>query len=186
MSTIPPPEEPGWYADAEGAWWWWDGRSWTSSSIAGGLVGGGADRDKERTNAVLMWILYLVLGGWLVALIFYLISKEKPFTRHHSAEALNLSIVLLVPQVVGFVLLVPGYIDLITAGIEDPEAGFDVGGGFWAGLAVLGVVSLLNYGFGILGAVRAHRGSWDRLPIGIHPVRGVLKKGEAPPFDVTS
>lgn len=180
MSDIPPPEEPGWYADAAGAWWWWDGATWSPAPP----VPGAATPDKERTNALLMWVLYLVLGGWIVALVFYVISKEKRFVRQHAAEALNLTLVLLVPQVVGTVLLVPPYLDWISTIIDDPEASIEVTGGFVIGLAILGVASLVNYGFGIMGAVRAHRGSWDRLPIGVHPVRGALKKGEAPPYDV--
>ncbi|HEV7722891.1 MAG TPA: DUF4870 domain-containing protein [Iamia sp.] len=187
MSDISPPDQPGWYADAHGAWWWWDGATWTPAPGASPVVGApSSPREQERTNALLMWILYILVGGWIVALIFYLISKEKPFVRHHAAEALNLTLVLLVPQIVGFGLLLPGYIDFISESIDDPNASFTFTGTFWAGVALLGIVSLLNYGLGIAGAVMAHRGRWWRLPIGLHPVRGVLPKGEAPPYDVTS
>lgn len=180
MTDIPPPESPGWYADAHGAWWWWDGRGWSPAPGAHpGAAAGGPQQ--ERTQALLMWVLYLVLGGWIVALVFYLISKDKPFVRHHAAEALNLTVLLLIPQILGFALLVPGYIDLITT---DPGDDLTVPGTFWVGLGVLLLVSILNYAFGIAAAVKAHRGRWWRMPIGIHPVRGVLRKGEAPPFDV--
>ncbi len=187
MTDIPPPEQPGWYADAQGAWWWWDGGTWTPApGSAAPAPTQASAREQERTHALLMWILYIVLGGWIVALIFYLTSKEKPFTRHHAAEALNLTLVLLVPQVVGFALLVPGYVDLITTAIDDPEASVTLPGTFWAGVAVLAVVSILNLVLAVVAAVRAHQGRWWRLPIGLHPVRGVLGKDETPPYDVGS
>ncbi|HEX7133455.1 MAG TPA: DUF4870 domain-containing protein [Iamia sp.] len=184
MSDIPPPEDPGWYADAHGAWWWWDGGTWSPAPSPGPAAGPTSGREQERTQALLMWILYLVVGGWIVALIFYLISKEKPFVRHHSAEALNLTLVLLVPQIVGFALLVPSYIDFVSDSIDDPNASFDPSGTFWAGLALAAVLSIVNLGLSIAGAVKAHRGEWWRLPIGLHPVRGVLRRGETPPYDV--
>ena len=53
-----------------------------------------------------MWVVFVVGGGWLAALVFYLVSKEKAFVRHHSAEALNLTLVLLIPQVAAVALLV--------------------------------------------------------------------------------
>ncbi len=189
MTDIPPPEQPGWYADAHGAWWWWDGQGWypapgSGPATVGGPGTGPDPRQQERTNALLMWILYLVIGGWIVALVFYLISKAKPFVRHHAAEALNLTILLLVPQIVGFALLVPDYIGWIGDLVDDPEATFSPSGTFWLGIGVAALTSIANLGLGILGAVKAHRGEWYRLPIGIHPVRGVLRKGEAPPYDV--
>lgn len=201
MADVPPPEQPGWYADAQGAWWWWDGTTWTPApspppSAPGGSAGpavpgamsvpgvAGPNRDAERGNALLMWILYLVLGGWIVALIFFLISKEKPFVRHHSAEALNLAIVLLPFQVLGYALAAGPYIDWIRRIVDDPDATLDITGGFVAAIVVLGLSALVNYGLGILGAVRAHRGQWSRLPIGVHPVRSPVRKGEAPPYDV--
>lgn len=193
MSDIPPPEEPGWYADAQGAWWWWDGGTWTPAPGSGpqphavGSTGPTTSpREQERTQTLLMWILYIVVGGWIVALVFYLISKEKPFVRHHAAEALNLTLVLLVPQIVGFALLVPDYVDFIERAFDDPDAGFSVTGTFAAGLALLVVTSIVNLVLAVVATVKAHRGDWWRMPIGVHPVRGVLPKGQAPPYDVGS
>lgn len=184
MSDIPPPEEPGWYADAQGAWWWWDGRTWAPAPTGGPVAGG--SREAERGQALLMWILYIVVGGWIVALVYYLISGEKPFVRHHAAEALNLTILLLVPQVVGVALLVPDYVDFIGTAMDDADATFTFSGLFFAGLGLLLVVSVLNLVLGVLAALKANRGAWWRLPIGLHPVRGVLPRGEEPPYSVGS
>lgn len=186
MSDVPPPEVPGWYADAHGAWWWWDGSGWTAAPGAPTATAATASpRAQERTNALLMWILYIVLGGWIVALVFYLISKEKPFVRHHAAEALNLTIVLLVPQILAIALLVPGYVDWISTVIDDPDASPSLSAWFWAGLALLVVVGLVNTVLAVVAAVKTSRGRWWRLPIGLHPVRGVLPKGSEPPYDVS-
>lgn len=182
MSDIPPPEQPGWYADAHGAWWWWDGSRWSPAPDTGsGSVT--SARSQERSQAVLMWVLYLVIGGWIAALVFHLTSKEKPFTRHHAAEALNLTLVLLVPQILSLVLLVPAYIDWIRT-LDDLDAGVGLGPSFFAGLALAGLTSIVNVALGIAGAVKAGRGQWWRLPIGLHPVRGVLPSGARPPYDV--
>lgn len=187
VSDIPPPDTPGMYADAQGAWWYWDGSSWTPAPDWGPVASAPARRhDQDRSQSVLMWILFLVIGGWIAALIFYLIAKdEKPFTRHHAAEALNLTIVMLVPQAIGVALMIPDYVELITTSIDDPNADVTISGLFWAGVLLLGVSSLLHLVLGIVGAISAHRGQWRRLPIGFHPVRGVLGKGETPPFDVS-
>ena len=179
MSHIPPPEQPGMYADAHGAWWWWDGSGWTPAPEWGPVAASTSTRQgEERTQAVLMWVLYLVLGGWIAALIFYLISKEKPFVRHHSAEALNLTLVLLVPQVVGMALMLPAYIDAFSSSLDDPGADVGFAGSFFLGMAVLGLCSVANLALAIVAAVKAHRGEWWRLPIGLHPVRGVRAKGQ--------
>jgi hypothetical protein len=184
MTDVPPPEEPGWYADAAGSWWWWDGRTW--SPAPGPLAGAsGPDRSQERTQALLMWILYLAVGGWLAALISYLISKEKPFVRHHSAEALNVTLVLLVPQIVGMALLLPAYVDYLISLVDDRDAAFEATPAFVVGLVLVGVLTLVSYALGIVGAVQAHRGRWYRLPIGFHPVRGGRGRSEDPPYDVS-
>jgi uncharacterized Tic20 family protein len=190
VSDIPPPEDPGWYADAHGAWWWWDGSTWTPAPGAGPAVGAtgsvSSPREQERSQALLMWILYIVIGGWIGALVFYLISKEKAFVRHHAAEALNLTLVLLVPQIVGFALLVPDYVDFISSAVDDPGADFSFSGTFFAGVALLGLTSLANLVLAVVATIKASQGQWWRLPIGLHPVRGVRAKDEAPPYEVTS
>lgn len=187
MTDIPPPEHPGWYADASGAWWWWDGAGWTPQVAPaqwGGAAPGapGADHSQERTMAMVMWIIYLVGGGFIGALVFYFVGKDKRYVRHHAAEALNLTIALLVPQVVGIVLLLPTYIDLLRS-TESTQADVDISAGFWVGLALVGVSALLSYALAVVGIVGTVKGRWTRLPILVHPVRGVVRKGEEP-FDV--
>lgn len=196
MSDVPPPEHPGWYADADGAWWWWDGATWTPAAAFAPAPGAGApvdptalraggagdaDRAAERTLAVVMWVVYLVGGGFISSLVFWFTSKQKPFVRHHAAESLNLTLALLIPQVLAIALALPWYLDVIDAAVsassEDPPA---PGAGFWVGLAVLFVVSAVNAVVAIVGIVRANSGRWWVIPLPFHPVRGVVREGDQP------
>lgn len=181
------PTEPGWYADAAGAWWWWDGVTWTSAPASPGAPAPAVDeaqtRSAERTTALIMWIVYLVAGGWISSLVFYLVSKEKAFVRHHAAESLNLTLVLLIPQIAGFALLLPGYLSFLSdLGQSDPGASvsYDFDSTFWIGIALLVVTSIINYAVAITGLVMAYRGRWWRAPLPFHLVRGVVAKGEEP------
>ncbi|MGI8938678.1 MAG: DUF4870 domain-containing protein [Iamia sp.] len=180
LSAVPPPTQPGWYADAHGTWWWWDGASWTPAAAP---VAPAPSRSPERTTALVMWIVFLVGGGWIAALIFYLVSKDKPFVRHHSAEALNLTLLLLIPQLLAFALLVPGYITYL-GDVIDAEPGasvsFDPGSTFWVGLVLILLTTLASYAAAIAGAIQANRGRWWRMPLPFHPVRGVVREGEEP------
>lgn len=181
------PSQPGWYADAVGAWWWWDGAAWTPAPARSPdpdpEQAQRQARATERTTALVMWIAFLVVGGWVAALIFYLLSKEKAFVRHHSAEALNLTLVLLVPQILAAALLVPGYVSFIGDTL-DAEPGtsvsYDFDATFWLGVALMVISSVANLAVAIGGAVMAHRGRWWRAPLPFHPVRGVVAKGEEP------
>jgi uncharacterized Tic20 family protein len=115
-----------------------------------------------------------------------LIAKdERRFLRHHAAEALNLAIVLIVPNLLSIGLIVGGFFQWLadTDGQVDP--GFPVNGLIIAGVTLSLLLSVASYGLGILGAVRASQGRWYRLPIGLHPVRGVLPAEAEPPYDVT-
>lgn len=184
MTDIPPPEQPGWYADAHGAWWWWDGRTWfPAPSAAGPVAAPASPGDKERSQAVLMWILYLVIGGWISSLVFYLTAKEKRFLRHHAAESLNLALLTLIPQVLSIVLIVPGLLDYFDALVEDTGGTtptFSASGLFLLGILLSTLASIANLGLGVMGAIKANRGEWWRMPIGLHPVRGVVRPGEEP------
>ena len=177
-----PPPHPGWYADAEGAWWWWDGEGWTPAPApeASAAPVPRSGRDQERTTAMIMWIVFLVGGGWIGALIFYVVAKDKPFVRHHAAEALNLTIWLLPLQLLGFALLVPDYVGWVGDVVDDSGASFSPSGPFWLGIALVVVVALVDYALAITGIVMAHRGRWWRLPLPFHPVRGAVARGEEP------
>jgi len=182
-TTVAPPEQPGWYADAHGAWWWWDGRSWTAApGAAPAGVGAGPDRSQERTLALVMWVVFLVGGGWIGALIFYFVAKDKPFVRHHAAEALNLSIVFVPLSLVSAALLLPGYLRLFDFDGDGRTGG--VGGLFWLGLALSLLFGLVQTGLTIAGIVQVTKGRWWRLPLPFHPVRGVVRPGEEP-YSVT-
>jgi uncharacterized membrane protein len=47
---------------------------------------------EERTHALLSWVLSFVIG-FISPLIFFLISKDKPFVKHHAATGLTMVIV---------------------------------------------------------------------------------------------
>lgn len=184
MSDAPPPEQPGWYADAWGAWWWWDGLRWTPAPAPPdpGAQLAAARRD-ERTMAMIVWISTF-LGGFIGPLVIYLVSgPTKRFVRHHAAEALNVTIVVLVAQVLAMFVMFAGFL----AGATSVQPGDEVTlpPWFWVGFAVVMLTSFVNLALTVLGIVGANAGRWARLPIGFHPVRGVLAKGEEPPYSVT-
>ena len=70
---------------------------------------GGMVSQDERTQAMLAWILSIPLG-FISGLIFFLISKDKPFVYRHAAQALTLTLavniimIVLVMTVVGIIL----------------------------------------------------------------------------------
>jgi uncharacterized membrane protein len=72
--------------------------------------GGGMVSQDERSQAMLMWILCIVASffglPWLPPLIFFLISKDKPFVYRHAAMALSLCLVAFVVCVILFVTVV--------------------------------------------------------------------------------
>lgn len=126
--------------------------------------------------AMVMWIVFLVGGGWIGALIFYVVAKDKAFVRHHAAEALNLTLVTVLPQLLAVALMVPYYVDLITSTDDIPS----VSSAFLIGLVLLVGLALVTYGVAIVGIIRARRGGWWRIPLPFHPVRGVVRSGEEP------
>lgn len=52
----------------------------------------GSASQEEKGQATLIWVLSIFFG-FIPALIFYLIAKDKPFVHRHSAMALALTIV---------------------------------------------------------------------------------------------
>ena len=202
MSDVPPPEEPGWYADARGAWWYWDGSTWTAAPPAPGAPGAVPDapgvpaayapydhqaaleaaRRGERTMAMLVWVISLV-AGFIGPLILYLVAgREKRFVRHHGAEALNLAIVMTVLQLVVFAPMMFAIWEDIFPVDESTSA--PPPGWFWIGFVVLMALAIVNLVLTIVGILRANSGAWWRVPIGFHPVRGVLPRDEEPPYPV--
>jgi uncharacterized protein len=61
--------------------------------------GGGMVSQEEKSQAMLMWVLSII-ASLLAPLIFYLISKDKPFVYRHSAMSLALCIVTFVVYVI--------------------------------------------------------------------------------------
>ncbi len=170
MTEFPPPSEPsqesvattepGWYFDGSHQRWW-DGTTW-------GPVQANSD---DSTFATLSH-LGAVLGGFILPLVMYLISKDgrRPETRYHAREALNFQLTYMVvyfPAVLGYLFLV-----FSTAGSSssDPSDGFFIG--FGAFMLFVLVASILAIVFGVKGAIRANRGERYRYPICIRFVKG--------------
>lgn len=176
MTDVAPPTCPGWYADAGGAWWWWDGARWTTP--AAGPAGFFVDRSAERNQARLVWAIGLLT--WIGPLVFYLTAKDKPFVRHHAAEALNtaiLSMMITLPLSLVAGPLAAFYV--ISSGEGDePSSGLVIT------LVVVGlvaaVVSVAVLVVNLLGLLGAHRGEWWRSPAPIHWVKGSAARGEEP------
>ena len=141
-----PTTPPGWYPDQTGTTRWWDGRQWGPTAPPAGA----ADTD-GRSLAVLAQLLG-ILTGFLGPLIVYLVNGDKDrFVRHHSAEALNFQLTVLIGYLVSFVLMfvLIGFLTFLA---------------IW----VMAIV------FGILAAVAANRGEWYRYPINIRMVSGAV------------
>lgn len=93
------------------------------------------------------------LGSWIVGflaplLVFLLKSKESKFLRHHSIEALNFQISIMIYAVISAVL----FIVLI---------GFVL-------IAAVGIVALI---FPILASVAANKGEYYRYPLTIRLIK---------------
>ena len=99
---------------------------------------------EERTWAILSHVGGIILG-FIAPLITYLVFKDRgPFIRHHSAQALNFQLTVLIGYIASgllmFVLI--GFLTYIAV---------------W----VLSIV------FAILAGVAASRGEWYKYPISI-------------------
>lgn len=68
-------------------------------------TGGGMVSQEEKTQAMLVWVL-TIFFGFVPGLIFYLISKEKPFVYRHAGQALAFTICVAIIDVVCFVTVV--------------------------------------------------------------------------------
>ena len=100
-----------------------------------------------------LWSILTHVGGivffLLAPLIAYLVLRERgPFVRHHTGQALNFQLTMLIGYAVG----------IVTS---------------WAGIGILIVIAagLLTLVFGIVAAVATSRGEFYRYPIAITFVR---------------
>jgi uncharacterized Tic20 family protein len=69
-------------------------------------TGGGMVSQEEKTQAMLVWLLGIPIG-FISPLIFYLISKDKPFVYRTAAQALAFHIAIFCALVLsGFLIVV--------------------------------------------------------------------------------
>lgn len=161
----PPPAAPGWYPDPGGsaAHRYWDGTRWTDAlSAAIPPAAPGNARDDSRNFALaahLSALLSLFVLGFVFVgpLVVYLIKKDDPFVRAHSAEALNfnLSVMLyaIILAVVGLLLVIVVVGVLVWL--------------LWIPLAVAWLVLV------VIAAVKAGQGEAYRYPLTIRFVNAV-------------
>ncbi|MCU1417917.1 MAG: hypothetical protein JWP32_2091 [Schumannella sp.] len=105
--------------------------------------------DEERNLSMLAHLISLLVnlvgGGWIVALVFYLVYKDRgAFVRAHTATELNFQLTLILGIIAGYIL------SLVLIGIL-----------VFLALPVLAIV------FGIIATMKANRGEWYVYPIAI-------------------
>ncbi|RNL86154.1 DUF4870 domain-containing protein [Halostreptopolyspora alba] len=100
----------------------------------------------DRTMGLIIHLGGFLLG-FLLPLIMYLMKKdESPWIRHHSAQAFNFQVTLLIPYFIVMILTV------VT---------FGIGGLLFPLVWVAALV------FGILAAIAANKGEWYTYPVSI-------------------
>ena len=157
----------GWYPTDRG-WRWWDGAAWGPLSPTAGPGAG-----DERTLALFSHLGGL-LGGVVVPLVLYLITRrDKPFARHHAAEALNFQLTALLAvltSVLVFVAVIGGISGFTSDGLGD---GIDHGAEIAIVIMVLMLVasSVGHAVLSVVAAVRASRMEWWRYPVSIRFVK---------------
>ncbi|MFT4029452.1 MAG: DUF4870 domain-containing protein [Protaetiibacter sp.] len=129
MTAVPPPpsQTPGYLPVAEmnPA----DQRLWSTLAHVGGIVGN------------------FFSAGWIVALVAYLILKERgAFVRSHTATELNFQLTLLIAYLGAFV------ITLVSFGVL---------------FIVLLVPAVIGIVFGIIAALAANKGEFYSYPVSI-------------------
>lgn len=72
----------------------------------------------DKTQATLMWVLSIFFP-LIVPLIFYLISKEKPFVYRHAAMSLTVGIACLIGAIISGILMIIliGFLTYAAVGI---------------------------------------------------------------------
>lgn len=184
---------PGWYPTEQGQRYW-DGGQWLSSPPPGmpqapgmGTVGQGTVgqpmavdsnggwqhpsgiSSEERQMAMLAHLLTLV-AGFLAPLIIYFTKKdESAFIRHHAAEALNLTITILLAIFGPMILFFGGAGLLAIASTDAAFALFAIG--YLLFFVIIFAVSIGSLIFTIMAGIAANRGEWYRIPFCFHWVK---------------
>lgn len=165
-----PGSEPGWYPAEPGFVRWWDGKAWGPPTPGDGTAPPDEGASRARRDSPLAprpWVplpgsvpgdntktlvtlahLGFVLGAFIMPLAILLVEKDRPFVRHHAAEALNFQLTVLLVCVVSVPLMViyVGFFTLLAAVVAD---------------VVLGLV----------GVYQANQGRWWRYPVNVRLVR---------------
>jgi uncharacterized Tic20 family protein len=128
-----------------------------------------SEEERGRTMAVLGHLI------GIVALVFYLMEKDKPdrnrFICHHACEAINHLITFMGVWLVGMVAFMGSGIVTVSTGSGDGAAVPIIVLSVW-GAMMLTMVA--NLGLAIVAAVKASQGVWWRYPLSIRLVgRGI-------------
>jgi uncharacterized protein len=146
---------------------WWDGTAW------GPLAPGAKpidDVSQGRTLAILSHFGIFAAYFVLPLVIRLTEGKKNEYVKHHSAEALNFMLtVILFWIVIGIPAFIVTAVTMPTGRHVSPPIGFFVMMGVWF---VVGVGVLVCC---VLGAVRASQGVWWRYPVSIRFVPGARK-----------
>ena len=110
------------------------------------------------------------VGGFVGPLVARLTEGRKDeFVRHHSSEALNGNLTILLVYLGAYVT---GFVGFIVTNVPWP---------LFVGLGLTVVVVLGMLAQMIMGAVRASQGRWFRYPVNIRFVPGAITRGEERP-----
>ncbi|MGA9278118.1 DUF4870 domain-containing protein [Ilumatobacter sp.] len=147
---------------------WWDGSAW------GPAAANDAPNSDDRTLSILTHG-GVVVGGFVLPLVFYLISDDerRPETRWNSRQALNFQLTFLAAYLGAFVVFFGGLAvsGAFSAAGSETGAGVGFGIAFAAFFVFLMGALVVNVVFSIIGAVRANEGVRWTYPIQIPFVR---------------
>lgn len=100
---------------------------------------------ENEKNAVFFVHFLSIFVGFLSPLLFWLLKKdESTFIRRHSRNALNFQISMFIYMTIATVLVV-----------------------FLVGLLILPILSLLNFVFCLVGAIKGYKGEAYKYPMAI-------------------